>query len=345
MGHTIMVPIDRSRFGEQAIPAAVAVARQTGATVHLVRVYEPLGVMPAFDVMPLYDPEWEDKVRRGEESDLKTVAEVVRERAGVSVQHALIDGPVVDALLRYAADVGADLVVMSTHGRSGIGRLVLGSVAEAVVRRAPCPVMLVRPRDGVENDLAHLLNLDQIPVFKHILVPVDGTEFAKKVISRAVAIGAPFDARYTLLRVVSPALPPGWPYATTEFPRDGVAERIRARRQLDAIAEGLRSQALRASTEVLTDTEPAKAILDYADWYGVDLIAMTTHGRRGLSRLALGSVAEAVARESRVPVLLFRPGPEEEEEEEARERPAAQVLVANGSVKENVLPAPTRLST
>src|SRR5690554_7903851 len=87
MGHTIMVPIDRSRFGEQAIPAAVAVARQTGATVHLVRVYEPLSVMPAFDVMPLYDPDWEERVRRGEETELSALAEVVRERAGVSVQH------------------------------------------------------------------------------------------------------------------------------------------------------------------------------------------------------------------------------------------------------------------
>lgn len=342
MSHTIIVPVDRSRFSEQAIPAAVAVARQRGACVHLVRVYEPMGVAPAFDMLPLYDPEWEDKVRRGEELELSTLAEVVRERAGVSVQHALIDGPVVDALLRYAADVGADLVVMSTHGRSGIGRLVLGSVAESVVRRAPCPVMLVRPREGVEGDVAHLLSLDRVPVFKHILVPVDGTEFAKKVISRAVAIGAPFNARYTLLRVVSPSLPSGWPYVATEFPRNGVAERIRARRELDAIAEGLRSQALRASTEVLTDTEPAKAILDYAEWFGVDLIAMTTHGRRGLARLALGSVAEAVARESRVPVLLYRPGPEEEE---ARARPQTQASVASGSVKEKVLPAPTRLST
>lgn len=343
MTRTIVVPLDRTRFGEQAIPAAVSVAKKTGGCVHLVRVFEPLVVRPAFDVLPLYDPSWERDVRRAEEMEVATLADVVRRRAGVEVRQAVIAGPVVDALLRYATDVGADLVVMCTHGRSGVGRLVLGSVAEAVVRRARCPVMLVRPSEGAEDDLVDVPNFDAVPKFEHVLVPVDGTEFAKKVIARAVEIGVPFGARYTLLRVVSPSLPLGWPYAATDFPRDGVAERVRARRELDGVAEGLRSQSIRATTEVITDTDPARAILEYAEWHGVDLIAMTTHGRRGLSRLALGSVAEAVARESKVPVLLYRPEPEEEARRQALSRP--QASVASGSVKEKVVPAPSRLST
>src|SRR5690606_23065375 len=118
------------------------------------------------DVLPLYDPEWERKVRSAEELELETLADVVRQRTGVAVRHAVIDAPVVEALVRYTGEVGADLVVMSTHGRSGVERLVLGSVAEAVVRRAPCPVMLVRPLEVSEDDLAYAPDFDAVPVFK-----------------------------------------------------------------------------------------------------------------------------------------------------------------------------------
>jgi nucleotide-binding universal stress UspA family protein len=123
--------------------------------------------------------------------------------ADIAPSSALLDGPVPDAINRYAAATGADLLVMTTHGRGPLARFWLGSVADALVRQASVPILLVPPK-GAAPDLA------QTPVIRRVLIPLDGSELAEQVLEPALALGAATQTEYTLLRVVTLATPPSY---------------------------------------------------------------------------------------------------------------------------------------
>lgn len=310
MRATFLVPIDGSPFSERALPAALAIAGRTGARVDLVRVHEAPPVVPPPGGVPVYDAAWDHAIREQEESHLRALAARAGERGGVDVRAEVIDGPVVDALAEYAAAVDAALIVMTTHGRGGFSRLWLGSIADGLVRRATRPVLLLRPAGEGEGEGAGAAGARRhsAPSFQHILIPTDGSEFSERAIRQAVALGEPFGARYTLLRVVAPAFTPGGPYlAPVPVAPDLDREHAHAAEALEALAEELRARSLRVKTAVVVDNWPAVAIIDYAERNGVDLIAMTTHARAGWSRIALGSVSDKVLRGTRTPLLLYRP--------------------------------------
>ena len=146
MFRNILVPLDGSPFGEHALPIAYALARRAGAQVHLVRVHEPLAAM--VPVMAGWAPgaemeQWTREVAESQSAYVRGVAE--QAPADVRVTPRLLHGMVLDALEVDAQRIGADLVVMTTHGRGGIARAWLGSVADGLVRRLHVPVLLVRP--------------------------------------------------------------------------------------------------------------------------------------------------------------------------------------------------------
>lgn len=311
MIRSILVPLDGSSFSEQALPLAMKVARASGARLHLVQVHEP----PVLPVNPegasMAFAEWESAIRQAEEENLRAVANRCME-AGVAVARAeLLEAPVANALSTYAHEVGVDLVVMTTHGRGGISRAWVGSVADAVARRCSAPVLLIRP--PLERTGADL---------GHILIPLDGSELSEQVIEAAVALGVLTGARYTLLRVALPV--PSLPIRV-ELPADeqrALEERQRAEilQELDRAAEPLRVRGYRVDTMVVHDESPALAILECAGQVGADLIALATRGRGGWSRIALGSVADKVMRGAVVPVLLYRPMPRSAEGGERAQR-------------------------
>lgn len=302
MTPTILVPIDGSALSEQALPTAVSIARHTGAHLHLVRVHEPQATVPYYGVFPVFDAEWDRRVREEEEQRLRSLARRVEE-AGVVARAELLEGPVVSTLAEYAIEIDADLVVMTTHGRGGFSRAWLGSVADGLVRRCGRPILLLRPDDEVDGPL----DLDRAPALDHILLPMDGSEFSKQVVGRVLAIAKPLRARITLLRVVPTARAFGMD--PTMPPPELARARARAAESLDAMAEGLCIHELRVRTAVVADDRPANAIIEYAERHGVGLIAMTTHGRSGLARIVLGSVADKVLRGTSTPLLVYRPDP------------------------------------
>ncbi|MEW6283426.1 MAG: universal stress protein, partial [Candidatus Eremiobacterota bacterium] len=175
---------------------------------------------------------------------------------------------------------GVDLIVMASHGRTGPGRWLLGSVAEAVLREAPCPVLLVR---------------EALPVplegFHRILVALDGSERSLEVVPKVAALAAE-GARAELLRASDlDALP------LSMQEREVVLNALRE--ELDGVTvPGLAVQ------RRVEDSSPAAAILAVAEREKCDLIAMTSHGRTGAARVLLGSVAERVARHAPCPVLI-----------------------------------------
>lgn len=303
MAKTILVPLDGSTFAEHAVPVAMALARSAGARLHLVQVHEVPVVPTSPDLLVPYDAQWDSALRQQEEEYLQSVANRIAERAGLQSRTELLSGPAEMALATYAREMEVDLVVMTTHGRSGLSRMWLGSVADGVIRRSQVPVLLLRPSHA-ELDYEEELR----PA--HILCPLDGSELSRGIIDAALWIGGLSEARYTLLRVTLP-IPLLRPQIVT--PESGNEARLmeeeqsHVRAEMEQLAAPLRARGLQVETAVVSHGVPAVAILDYAATHAVDLIALATHGRGGWSRLALGSVADKVLRGSMMPVLVYRP--------------------------------------
>ena len=317
---TIMVPLDGSSFAEHAVPVAGGIARAAGARIHLVQVHEAPLVAAAPDMMVPYDAKWDATIRRQEQEYLQGMANRISERWGVPTRAELLDGPPAMALSVYAREMDIDTIVMTTHGRGGLSRMWLGSVADGVIRRSGVPVLVLRPEsDAVDMD-AELRP-------RHVLIPMDGSELSRGVLDRAVWLGSLFGARYTLLRVALPVPLIRAPFpasSDTEFMEKVVAEQQEwAQRDLDEAAAPLRERDLDVDVVVVSGPVPASAILDHAATNAVDLIAIATHGRGGWSRLALGSVADKVLRGATMPLLLYRP-PANNGQERTREDSAVQ---------------------
>jgi len=290
MAATILVPLDNSRFGEHALPVAVGIARRTGARVHVVHCHEP-PLPPMYPVSGApYDPNLDRALRDQETGYLAKIADRVLQTCGIAVRTELLSAPTVPTLISYAADTEVDLIVMTTHGRGGISRAWLGSVADSVVRRTSVPVMLLRPRD---EDVV----LTCEPQTSHMLIPLDGSDLSEGILAPALAIAQLSGARITLLQVMPPN------EDGTDAPE---AERSSALRYLNDLAAQLPDD-VDVSVAVEAHASPAVAILEYAALNGVDLVALATHGRGGWSRVAIGSVADKVVRGTMMPVLLYRP--------------------------------------
>lgn len=290
MLRSLVVPLDGSAFAEHALPTAVGLARRAGARVELVHVLEPGTEPGGFET------------RERAQGYLDDLAARVSGAGPVEMSRFLHLGRPADVLCEWLPAAGADLVVMTTHGRSPLGRMWFGSVASELVQRLTVPVVLVRPGEGPAD-----LTADPAP--RHILVALDGTPFGESIIPAAVSVGTPAGADYRLLRVVPPVLTSGGDDPGPLSPRTPtVAEGLEAEGRSYLHAVAMKSPALRPTrTHVAVDWPPAGAILADADAHRADLIALATHGRSGLSQLLLGSVTDQVVRGASVPVLLHRP--------------------------------------
>jgi nucleotide-binding universal stress UspA family protein len=300
MLRTILVPLDGSTFGEQALPTALRIAARHGARLVIALVHEAALAPAHTQGAPPVDPVLDTVLRRAFERYLEEIAGWLRGSAPVRVTTTLLEGPVVPSLVAAVEAEWADLVVMTTHGRGGLSRAWLGSVADALVRRATPPVLLVKPEASATRTRA-------AAAFDHVLVPLDGYPFSEDAIDHAAAVAGAASTRYTLLRVLSPIVTPVLLDYAASVPFDIGIERPEAERYLAELADRLRLRGLLVDTSVVVEAQPARAILEFAESNGVDLISMATHARHGLGRLLLGSVADKVLRGSAVPVLLHRP--------------------------------------
>lgn len=282
MTFTILVPLDGSPLAERALPFASSLASAVSGRLILAHVTPPAPTPGA----PAYDS--------------AAVVAALREE-GVSVESRVYRAwpdEIADALLGGAAEERADLVAMSTHGRGGLTRWVLGSVADQLVRRATLPVLLVPPHCDVEWTTRRP---DQI------LVPLDGSPLAEEAIEPAAWLAERVGAEMLLVRVLSPALHARYHQGRLVLSSADFAELEDVWHYLDDLAHRVRTAGHRVSIWVV-EGSPSAAITDAARSEGMDLIAMTTHGRGGLRRILLGSIADAVLRQSTVPILLVRSG-------------------------------------
>jgi nucleotide-binding universal stress UspA family protein len=201
-----------------------------------------------------------------------------------------------EGICEAIVEQGADLVVMSTHGHGGIGRWLYGSVADQVIRQSPVPILLVPATcDHAWEGTAPL----------RIMVPLDGSAFGEEVLDPVGKLASTLKAELLLVGASGPleyAYADGVPYM-----RGGLDVALRETRDyLESVAFRMRAE----GHTVTADAETGRAgpvIDDLARRRHVDLVAMATHGRSGIARAALGSVATEVLHRSRIPVLLWRP--------------------------------------
>lgn len=294
MTNRILVPLDGSPIAESVIPQLLRFWA-TDAELILLNVIVPVPVDAYLSSIEIG------------RAAAKEYVEGIRERVelhGVKAKAIAREGLPADVILEAARDERATHIAMATHGRSGIGRFLMGSVAEAVMRESPVPVFALRPFWNYEVLAA--ARVEDLPV-KNVLVPLDGSSLSLAVIPHAVEIARKFGARLVLLRAVLPGA--AAPHARAGAGQEEVAEKFsdvdQARRALEDIAAEIRALGVEVGTVVDQD-EPAKAILDTVRFHAIDLVAMTTHGRTGLTRLVVGSVAETVLRDAKVPLLVVR---------------------------------------
>lgn len=296
----ILVPLDGSKLAEQALPVAASFARAADASVHIIAIIPELTLYEVAGVAAALSRELDRSVARLRSYVDERVSELraadVRATGGIAV-----DLPAT-GILDAANAAHADLIIMTSHGSGGLVRLWLGSVTDAVVRRASIPVMVLRPDDHLRQG-----NLKEMRIAK-VLVPLDGSAASESALEPATGIARLLGASLTLFLVVesapliSPELAPNVHYDPILL----FEQRENAARYLDRVAARLRAQGIEAATYISDGLPVAVEITDYARANRMDLIVMGSHGRSGMRRLVIGSVADKVMRQADVPVLIAR---------------------------------------
>ncbi len=288
---SILVPLDRSSFAEQALPLALSIARRARARLELVEVHVSYG----FEI-----PQLDTERGQQEQSYLDTTAKWAASVSPVSVTVNVLPGQalppegVADRILERVRTIGADLIVTTTHPCSALSRIAIGSVADELIRRAHVPVLLARPG---KTGLGVFLE----PILGNILIPLDGSTLAEQVLGPALDLARLMEGHSVLLRIVD-----SW---SSPFNRalGETATTAEAQAYLEGVARRLREQGLQLQTRVVVAHHAAEAIMEEARAQASNLIALATHGQGGLKRLLLGSVADQLVRAAESPVLVYRP--------------------------------------
>ena len=290
MFQKILVPLDGSPLAEQAIPTAKSIAHAAQARIEVLMVHEG----------------WSDS------SYIDSVAADIRSADGdapIHVMGTIVPGSPADAIVARTREIGADLIVMTSHGRTGLSRLWLGSVADRVVRAATIPVLILpaEANDGAAHDTA--------APFRRVLVPCDGSPLSEDALPVATDLARLSGAAITLLQIspvvpavmpIDPMIPaPVYPVVPDEEATVRLATDVR--HGLQEVASRLaRETGLHVRAVVEVSQNPSDRIVEYAHVHRTDVIVMSTHGR-GASRWLLGSVADKVLRASGLPTVLRRP--------------------------------------
>lgn len=297
MYKTILAPLDASKFSEEALSASVSVARRARAELCLATV----------EIASAFFPESYDEAvaRSAAGAYLEGIATGVHEASGLEARTEVVTGEVAEALERLRETIGADLVVMATHGRGPLSRAWLGSTTDALLRTTEVPLLLVRPKgNNGEIDLSEGVD------FARILIASDGSPTSEAILEPAIALGKLFGASYHVIRVVE------YPRAIPSAYLPDIAEENRkyletataiAERETHDLVERLRAKDLNVEGSTVVSAHVPEGILSTATEGDFDLIAVATHGRGGVRRMVLGSVADKVIRGADLPVLTVRP--------------------------------------
>ena len=295
----ILVPIDFSQMSLQAIQIAKRLARRFGASIHLAHVrqfnYAADFVAPAPPIVPFSFTPYGQNGEKGVLNELNALAR----EYGISsaICHVLNGGPPFDEICRLVQDIPADLILMPTHGRTGLKHLFLGSTAQRVVQHSPCPVFVSRQAKR-ESEARRTLTPHRI------LVPVDFSDCSRDGLQYAIGFASEFGARIILLHTSYL----GYVYSSEgtaiyDIPGLQQAARENAERQMRVFVRSVNFGAVKFET-AFTEGSPVIDICAFAKDHDVDLIITSTHGFTGFTHVLIGSIAEQVVRHAPCSVLV-----------------------------------------
>ncbi len=296
----MLVPLDGSELAEVVFSYTKELAGRLGVEVILLNVYGP----QQRDLIPMRHA----YIERAADNIRHRPQRVQLSEGTLEARGELAAGNPAEEILRYADENGIDFILMATHGRSGIRRWAMGSVAYRVLRASKVPVWLVRA--GVPEKIIH----DKLSTRK-ILVPLDGSELAELVLPHVEVLAKQGDVELVdvvLLRVCDPQVissdyPDGMSLSWEEHMEQEAARyKVESKQYLSGVEKRLRDSGIKVRSQTLVG-RVADEIVDYVSRSPVSLIAMATHGRSGISRWAYGSVTEKVLLGVSTPIFLVRP--------------------------------------
>jgi nucleotide-binding universal stress UspA family protein len=313
MYRKMLVPLDGSKLAEETLPYVRELAGRLDLDLDFLYVGDPR-MSQMTPMNQIYVDKMADSVRAQIQKIQNTTVgkETIRP---IEVKSKLVTGNPADEILKYAEENKIDIIMMATHGASGVRRWALGSVAYQVLHASKIPVWLVR--SGIPQETIY----DKWPS-RTIMVPLDGSKLAEAALPHAEAVAKQRGAQVIevlLLCVYAPSqlltgyfyqtnYPPIAPLNLTDYVKE---ENDRAKesceKYLKEIADRLIAKGIRVRTQAVMG-EAAEEIIKYANKNPFQLIVMASHGRSGLSHLAFGSVAEKVLLEANVPIFLVMPG-------------------------------------
>ena len=288
----IMVPLDGSEFAEAVLPYAAEIARRTSSRVLLFTAVTPIATWDATASMV----RWDRELELAQEYLNRKAAELTA--GGLSVDATAMLGDAAECILKVAREEKIDLIALTTHGRSGLTRWLFGSVATKLVQSSDLPLLVIRPQDGAPKPQP----LDRI------LVPLDGSDTAQSILPFVEELAKRLDASLILFHAIAPITAyPGFE-ATNPAAVGQVLEEMQqhAGQMLSRIVQEMQGRGLKAEALVAIDLA-VDGVIHAAQDTRADLIALGTHGRSGVGRAIMGSVADGVVRRSALPCLLVHP--------------------------------------
>ncbi len=285
-----LVPLDGSELAETALARALALAEALLADIVLLRVAVPLSIN--------LDPDLYQRLFFSGQNDAKVDLNSIQSRplfSSIQLKAETVVGKAAESIINYAQENEIDLIVMSSHGRSGINHWVYGSVVDKVLHQTAIAIAIIYPQ--VETELF---------AQKRLLVPLGGSMQAEQALGPALRLAQAVSAELVLRRVTIMPLNPvgpvvGWPGSEAVMNEN----EQEARAYLQRVQESLASGRIQIHTQI-TASSVAESIIDIADRLQVDLIVMSSHGRSGISRWVFGSVAEKTLRGAHCATLVIR---------------------------------------
>ncbi|MDA0733401.1 MAG: universal stress protein [Chloroflexi bacterium] len=300
----MLVPLDGSEFSERVLPYARLLAKGLGCPIELLRVMDPVVENRADSAHGLYPHRVAESEKSHLEDYLNEQSRTLRAE-GLKVSTAVHEGNPASEIISEAETHENGLIAMATHGRSGITRWLMGSVANKVLQGSSAPLLLVRSgqQSGVDEEL----------ILKTVIVPLDRSPMAEQALSHAAALAKALNLRVALVWVF-PMIEGhytdigygGTTYGVAPFGEISREVETEARKYFVGVQEDLQNQGISDVEVHLLWGHAAGSIVDLARDTPNSLVVLTTHGFSGPSRWIMGSVADQIVRQAGEPVLLIR---------------------------------------
>ncbi len=290
----VLVTTDLSENATRAIPFAVAIAHENNAALHLVYVDECQTPYLTDGSVAIPQVEWMVAEREGRRLQIKNLASTITEREMLSVVPHFMEGPPAREILSVVDQVKPDLIVISTHGRTGLARLLLGSVTETILRHSPCPVLCVKSSGPTTLSGSDILLTTDLSENSLTALPLAETLVNQS--GGALHLLLVLDDEMVMPTGVQPGIPVQWM----------IEEHRQMEQKLQKLVLELASRRTAKVVPHVRHGSPSEEIMALATQLQIGCIVIATHGRTGLKRLLFGSVAENVIRQSTCPVLAVR---------------------------------------